>query len=77
LLPHYNRQADEITTKPAAPKNWLRRVVAVIVILVVAERVHEHVQSEATRQRLIGRWTHEVVRDGGKVDTWLDLRIPF
>jgi len=56
-------------------QSWPRRVIAsrtrlyvvlLIVILVGAERVHEYVQSQAIRQRLVGRWTF--ARDESPID---------
>ncbi len=46
-----------------------RYVVVAIVVLFVADRVNEHVQSQAIRERLTGRWICEFPLEDGSVAT--------
>lgn len=49
---------------------------AAVVVLVAVERTHEHVQSEAIRERLIGKWTQEFVRADGSIGVLINEFVP-
>jgi hypothetical protein len=67
-----------VTTNPGHEEFWSRRILTsrtfwciaiVIVVLLVVDWIHENAQSQAVKQRLIGRWTYEFVREDGATGT--------